>query len=298
MNDRWVKLPCGLDGCFCPVNPKKDAECKVIYIQLLVDASWDDGPLLKRGQVLVKWKSLAEKLPWFDVETIRRRVKILIQSGYVKKNRTSKWDGDGSILTLCHYNKQPDLLIVQQDKEVRQKRSKNRQQIDSKPTTIVTTLVTTHDDFNELSLLDLSDIKNKTDNTCDNTCDNTQKENRQPTNYKELRTKKIYNTPATGADRADDFLSAWNSTVKGRIAKIKKLNPTRIKKIKSFLVDSTFEDFQKITNAIIRSPWHNGSGSEWVTDFDWAFSAKALTLVEKSEHTVNHKQPNGMKILT
>ena len=293
MNTRFIKLPANLSGSFCPLNPQKDFECEIIYMRLLVEAAWCDGPVLKRGQCLQKWDSLALKLPGFHVQMIRRRVAILIRLGYVKTALRTKWVGDGNILTLCHYDNNSN----ENTPERHEKPSKNRQNIDRKPTEHLTTKLTENNDFNELNLQDLSENENKTDRTFDNKIDRKKNESRQATKYIECRIKKIKEVHiAISAPETDAFMTEWNSTVKGSIPKIIKLTPTRQKKIKSFLKEFSFDDWKKIIVCINASPWHNGTSNEWVADFDWAFTDKALKLIEKSISTKPDKY-KGMKVL-
>ena len=299
--DSWVKFPRNLRGKFSK-SKGNDSDCIWLYVNLVIESKWCAKSNI--GKFNATNADLCGIMANWSRAKIRRNIDILVSKGFIEVARVSIYKNAGYIITLCHYTDQtaytnntistPDISTHDLIPE------KNRPSTGHQPAINRPSIRSSQDPFNELNLNGNCDVEEK--NRPSDRPSIRPSTGHQPAIQliKELKNKrKINNTSPIWDPQIDEFLTFWNSTVKGRIAKIKKLNPTRIKKIKSFLVDSTFEDFQKITHAIIRSPWHNGSESSWVADFDWAFSAKALTLVEKSEHiVVNNKQPNGMKILT
>jgi len=104
MIPRWVKLPCNLCGSFAPDNVRKDFECRVIYMHLLMIANWDDGDEVKRGECIVNAAMLGQLCPYFDRSTIRRSMARLKELGFIDITRVSKWDNDGHRISILHYD--------------------------------------------------------------------------------------------------------------------------------------------------------------------------------------------------
>ena len=303
--DSWVKFPRNLRGKFsnCKGN---DSDCIWLYVNLVIESKWCEKSNI--GKFNATNADLCGIMTNWSRSKIRRNIDILVSKGFIEASRVSIYKNAGYIITLCHYTDQTaytNNTISKSDISTHDLiPDKNRPSTDHQPTINRPSIRPTQDPFNELNLNDNCDDEEKNRPSIRPSI--RPSTGHQPAKHiiKELKNKRKINiTSPDETKKLDDFIIFWNSTVVGRIAKAKKLNSSRIKKIKAFLVDSTFEDFQKITSAIIKSPWHNGSESEWVADFDWVFSDKALKLVEKSEHIVNNRQfannqPNGVKILT
>lgn len=255
-NNRWIKLPCGLRGTFSS-NRVTDADCYEIYVHLLVDASPFDGPFLKRGQLQTTWECLAERIVRYDVETLRRRVRVLEESGHVKRSRASKWDRDGFVVTLCQYG--------ECTAEVRQKWSVNRQVNDSYTTCKSTTESTGNDSFNELNLQDLPDSEKKIDNQIDNQVDTHLKKSRQPTKAIEERIKKKSSSVVGSRTEHDqavvNLASHWNDhcgdATKSRIDILLK-NKKRMDAITAAIDAFGIDDIYAAIDAVSRSEFLQG----------------------------------------
>lgn len=110
-----------------------------VFIHLLICASWEDktvnGLKIKRGQVLITWKEIAEDLKIYNKNNkpSRQPVRTALKNLKLTNDITIKKTNKGSIITINNYNNYQDLTT-----NLTNKKGKINQQPNHEPNQLYT----------------------------------------------------------------------------------------------------------------------------------------------------------------